>query len=310
MKASELQKEYKSYLVFRNYRPHTIKAYTKIIQHFFVYCQTAKKINQSLQSIHDYAKSYLTKRLSDGRSWSSVNMDYSALMILCRHVLHVDWSYELIPRPRTLKKLPQVLSPHEIEKMINGIKNLKHKTIVLLLYTSGIRSSELVNLDIADVCMDRHQLHIRLGKGGKDRLVQIPAITLEFIRGYLWKYKPKQYLFEGQGKSSRYSSTSIRQIVYKAAQRQGITKRVNTHCLRHSYATHHIMGGTDLISLKKQMGHGTISTTISYIHLCSSWVQHIKHPVNELQIHSPISMASATSSENTQKLTSVNIGPV
>ena len=84
-------------------------------------------------------------------------MDYSALMILCRHVFYVDWSYELIPRPRTLKKLPQVLSTHEIEKMINDIKNLKHKTIVLLLYTSGIRSSELVNLVIADVCMDRHQ---------------------------------------------------------------------------------------------------------------------------------------------------------
>ncbi len=310
MKASVLLHEYKSFLILKNYRPETIKAYTKTIQLFFKYCTSEQNRKQTNQSVQDYAKAYLVKRFRDGKSWSSVNMDYSALIILCRHILKIEWSYELIPRPRALKKLPQILSTQQIEMMINGTKNLKHKTIILLLYTSGIRSSELVHLNIADVCMDRCHLHIRLGKGGRDRIVQIPSITLEFIRGYIWTYKPRKYLFVGQDKSTRYSQSSVRNIIHLAARRQGITQRVNTHCLRHSYATHHIMSGTDLVTLKKQMGHVNIKTTISYIHLCPNWVQQIKHPIENLNIISPMNMVSATSLENTLKTISNNINQV
>jgi len=132
MKQKELLQEYKSYLLLKNYRPQTIKSYVFIIDKFLQYCISKKQLNNTVQ---DYAKAYLINRFETGKSWSTVNMDYSALLILCKYILKVDWSYEFIPRPRTLKKLPQVLSQLQIEKMINGIQNLKHKTIFILKST-------------------------------------------------------------------------------------------------------------------------------------------------------------------------------
>lgn len=285
----ELQKEYRSYLILKNYRPQTIKSYTFIISHFLQFC----RIHSSAQkTVLEYAKFYLLERFNEGKSWSSVNTDYSAILILCRYILHEDWSYKMIPRPRAEKKLPQALSGKQIENMINGIKNMKHKTIVVILYSTGIRSSELINLDIADICMDRSQLHVHLGKGGKDRIVQLPLVTIEFIKTYLRQYKPKRYLFEGQGKSVRYSSSSIRKIVQRAADREAIENKVSTHTLRHSYATHHIMNGTDIITLQKQMGHTSIKTTIKYIHICAKRLQQLKHPIASLKINTSLIKAS------------------
>ena len=285
MKESEVLQQYRDYLILKNYRPQTKKSYSKIITRFFEFCKN--HTNQNL-SVQQYAKAYLVHRFNTGKSWSSVNMDYSAILILCKHILKIEWSYALVPRPKTLKTLPQVLSGKQIQKLINGTKNLKHKTLITLLYSTGIRSSELINLDIADICMDRKQLHVRLGKGGKDRIVQIPTITMELLRGYIWKYRPKKHLFEGQGRVGRYSASSLRNVVRMATRRQGITQDITTHSLRHTYATHHLINGTDLVSLKKQMGHSTIKTTISYIHLCPISVQQIKHPIEKLKISLPV----------------------
>jgi site-specific recombinase XerD len=285
MKESELLQSYKDYLVLKNYRPMTIKSYTKSIKFFIQYCKGHKDQNKSVQ---EFAKSYLVSRFNAGISWSSVNLDYSAILILCRHILHVDWSYTLVPRPKSLKKLPQILSGKQMQDMINSVVNLKHKTMILLLYTAGLRANELLNLDKSDICMDRHQVHVHLGKRGKDRIVQIPTITIKFIRGYLWQYRPKKYLFEGQDKKRRYSTSSLRRVVLMAAKQQGITNKVNTHVLRHSYATHHIINGTDLLTLQKQLGHTSIKTTLRYIHLCPSRVQQINHPIEKLKINIPV----------------------
>lgn len=289
MNSTELQQEYRSYLILKNYRPMTIKSYTLIISHFLQFCKIHRAAHKSVLK---YARSYLLKRFNEGKSWSSVNTDYSAILILCQHILHLDWSYKMIPRPRGENKLPQALSGKQIEKMINGIKNIKHKTIMVILYSTGIRSSELINLDIADICMDRRQLHVRLGKGGKDRIVQVPSMTIEFIKTYIRQYKPKRYLFEGQGNSVRYSSSSIRKIVEKAANREAIINKVSTHTLRHSYATHHIMNGTDIITLQKQMGHISIKTTIKYIHICAMRLHKLKHPIASLKINTNLITAS------------------
>lgn len=282
MKESEVLRQYKDYVVLKNYRPQTIRSYLKIIVRFLHFCKT--QTDQS-KPVQEYAKMYLVHRFHTGKSWSSVNMDYSAILLLCKHILKVEWSYTQVPRPRTLKRIPYVLSGKQIQKMINGVKNLKHKTMITILYSTGIRSSELVNLDIADICMDRQQLHVRLGKGGRDRIVQIPSITLELIRGYLWTYRPKRHLFEGQSGIGRYSVSSVRRVVQKAAQKQGIVQDISTHTFRHTYATHHLTNGTDIVSLKKQMGHTNIKTTIGYIHLCPASIQQINHPIDKLHIN-------------------------
>lgn len=298
MKKSKILQQYKEYIILKNYRPKTITCYSGIIERFLRFCKDHSDQNLSVQ---EYARSYLVHRFNTGKSWSSVNMDYSAILILCKYILKVEWSYTKVPRPRTLKTLPQVLSGKQIQNMINGVKNLKHKMIITLLYSTGIRTSELINLDIADICFDRKQLHVRLGKGGKDRIVQIPETTLALMRSYLWKYNPKQHLFEGHLGVGRYSASSISKVVCKAAHRQGISQSISTHSLRHTYATHHLINGTDIVSLKKQMGHSNIKTTISYIHLCPRSVQHIKHPIEELKIILPVKRVLATSSENIQK---------
>ena len=168
--------------------------------------------------------------------------------------------------------------------MINRTSNLKHKTILLLFYTSGIRISELICLNIGDVLFDRLQLKINLGKGGKDRVINIPPITLEFIKAYLEKYKPLVYLFEGLPDYSPYSSTSIRNIIKRAALNANIPFHVTTHSLRYAYATHHIENGTDLVTLQDQLGHSNIKTTIKYVKLCRIENRQLNHPITKLNI--------------------------
>lgn len=124
----------------------------------------------------DYAKAFLVHRFNEGNSWSTVNVDYSAIRILFVHVILLQWDYHFIPRPRGRTSLPSVLSGRQVEAMINSLYNIKHKTIVALMYATGIRIGELINLDVLHLLIDRAQLKVVNGKGGKDRIVAIPNI--------------------------------------------------------------------------------------------------------------------------------------
>jgi len=284
MKKSVLLSQYKDYLTLKNYRVQTIKSYMCSIESFFKFSVISARTDWDMT---DYAKAYLVHRFNKGISWSSVNIDYSAIRILFVHVLHLDWDYQLIPRPRGRKSLPTVLSGRQVEAMINSLANLKHKTIVTLMYATGIRISELINLDVDHVLIDRAQLKIVKGKGGKDRIVAIPDTVLKLIQLYLDYYRPRHILIEGHPKSQRYSSSSIGKIIKRAANAADVPFTVSAHSLRYAYATHHIENGTDLVSLQQQLGHNKINTTVNYIKLCKLNRRNINHPILKLNINTP-----------------------
>lgn len=281
MKRSLLLKRYNDYLTFRNYRPQTAKAYVSSLNKFIDYTILNSSPNSD---VFEYCKSYLTFRFKDGKKWSSVNIDYSALKILVVHVLNKEWDFEMIPRPRGKVSVPTVLSGRQVESMINKTSNFKHKTIILLLYSTGLRISELIALDKSHLLLDRKQLKVQKGKGGKDRIVAIPSTTIKVLKDYLQLYKPKNILFKGFEHGSRYSSSSIRKIIDRAAKLSDVEWKVSAHSLRNAYATHHIENGTDLVTLKYQLGHHNIKTTLKYVKFCKTKSRHIHHPIQKLTI--------------------------
>ena len=285
MKKSQLLVEYKDYLILRNYSARTIKTYLSSINSFLDFVLVK---NDADSDVFKYAKSFLIQRFKDGKSWSSVNVDYSSLRILIVNVLGKEWDYEIMPRPKGKASIPTVLSGKQAESMINVTGNLKHKLILIILYTSGLRVSELIDLDISHILNDRLQLKVEKGKGGKGRVISLPKITIDAIEFYIQSYKPKKFLLEGMSQDHmprcRYSVSSVRKIVVRAAFAVGIKWNVSAHSLRHAFATHHIENGTDLVTLQQQLGHNSISTTIKYVKFCKTKQRHIHHPIEKLNI--------------------------
>ena len=160
----------------------------------------------------------------------------------------------------------------------------KHQVFLSLIYGSGLRLSEALNLKISDIDGHRLQLRINKGKGNKDRMVQIPGCVLELLRTYYVRCKPKLYLFNGLYKGSRCSAKAVQWAIRKAKSRSGIQKTATVHTLRHCYATHHLESGTDLVFLKSQLGHKQLTSTAVYIHLCMEHYRKIHHPIAEMQI--------------------------
>ncbi len=188
----------------------------------------------------------------------------------------------VLERPRKERKLPTVLSPEEVMRIFSKIKNLKHRSIMLLIYSCGLRISECVNLKISDIDSGRMCIHLRAAKGKKDRLVPLPKQMLGVLRTYYKDYLPKEYLFEGQaqhGIRSKYSTSSIRAVLGRATRAAGIKKHVTPHTLRHSYATHMLENGIGLRTIQQLLGHNSSKTTEIYTHVS---INHILQTANPL----------------------------
>lgn len=187
-----------------------------------------------------------------------------------------------LPRPRKPQKLPSVLAEEEVVALIQTTQNLKHKALLMTSYSAGLRVSELVGLKIADVDSKRMTLHVREGKGKKDRMVPLSKLLLETLRQYFSRYKPKIYLFEketGNPFDARYA-----QAILKAAkQKAGIGKKGSIHMLRHSYATHLLEGGTDIRYIQAFLGHGSLKTTMRYTHVSRLKIESIQSPLDKLK---------------------------
>ena len=181
-----------------------------------------------------------------------------------------------IERPIKKDKLPEVISKQEVQAMIQRTKNLKHKCIIALLYSTGMRRGELLNLKLTDIDSKRMSVFIRNGKGGKDRYTLLGQQMLKDLRGYYQKFEPEIWLFEGK-KGEKYSGTSVENVVKDAARRANIKKRVTPHTLRHCFGTHSLETGIDLRYVQTIMGHQTSKTTEIYTHVSSSTLSGIKN---------------------------------
>jgi integrase/recombinase XerD len=185
----------------------------------------------------------------------------------------------VLERPKKSRKLPSVLSQEEVLKIISSTQNLKHRAILVLIYSCGLRISELVNLELTDFHIQRKQLVIKNGKGRKDRYVSLADSFIPLLSNYYHSYKPKFYFVEGQ-KGGKYSTESVRQFLKKSCVKANIKKTVTPHTLRHSYATHLLENGVDIRYIQSLLGHAKPETTMIYTHVRRKDLMEIQNPLD------------------------------
>lgn len=260
MNRNELH-DFRVYLASKNYSKRTIDSYSSCLIKFLDYYKKTPR-NITAQEIREYLSKV---------SYSLNKQTVGAL----RHYFKMSGlkSNLNIEYPRKPKRLPVVYSREEVSRIINAIDNIKHRAIIELIYSSGLRISEAVNLKIADIDSDRMTVFVRGAKGYKDRYTCLSEKTLETLRGYYLVCRPKVYLFEGV--DGKYSVTSIRNVFNRAKSRVRVF-RGTVHTLRHSFATHCLESGMPTIILQKQLGHNSSRTTEGYTLLAMT--NHFKSP--------------------------------
>ena len=215
-------------------------------------------------------------------SWTVLNQTVCALRFLYGTTLGKDWTIRHIPYAKPEKKLPAVLSQGEVTKLFGQIKNIKHRAMLLVAYSGGLRVSEIANLEVKDIDSDRMVIHVRRGKGRKDRFVTLSPVLLPILRQYWLTVRPQQFLFPGRDPQRPITRSTIRKVCAKAARKAKIKKKVSVHTLRHTFATHHLEAGTDLRTLQILMGHTSLKTTSRYLHISTEKLRSIKTPLDLL----------------------------
>jgi site-specific recombinase XerD len=276
---TELRKKYIRYMRYRNYSACTIKHYCERL------IELSKYYNQSPDKLtREQFMDYLYYLVED-RQVSAVylNQLISAYKIFVVEILRREWEEFTIRRPKVEKRLPVILSQEEVKRVIDSISNLKHRTFISLIYSCGLRLSELPNLKVTDIDSTRMQIHIRCGKGAKDRYVMLSEKILLMLRAYWKVYRPKEYLFEGARRGKAISRRTVQHVFSLAVKASGINKCPCLHSLRHSFATHLLENGVNLIAIQKLLGHNHIKTTTTYTHLQSSPAS-VKSPFDDIEI--------------------------
>lgn len=271
-----IPKAYIEHLRLKRYSENTIKTYVSEFKKFSSYY-----IERNLETISkDDIKDYLLDLIQKQKvSASSQNQAINAIKFYYEKVLKQPKMVFNIERPRKAKLLPKVLSKEEVFAIISSIQNIKHRCIIALIYSAGLRRGELLNLQTQDIVTERNLLVVRGGKGNKDRQTIISIDLIDDLRVYYKQYKPKIWLFEGPS-GKQYSTTSIVKILSQAAKRAKINKRVTPHMLRHSFATHLLEQGVSLRHIQKLLGHSSSKTTEIYTQVSMQEMSNIKNPLD------------------------------
>jgi site-specific recombinase XerD len=266
---------YLSKLEIRKYAYNTAKSYIALFEKFINHFPE-KPIN-SLNETD--IQQYMQEMVKRGFSNSYLNQSINSIKFYYEQVLNMPGRYYHLDRPRKERNLPVVLSKQEVKSILNAIDNIKHKAIIAMLYGSGLRRSELIELKIKDINSDRMTVFVRGAKGNKDRYSLLSKKVLEILRLYIRRYRPKVYLFEGAS-GVKYSGSSIRMILKRAVEKAKINARVTPHSLRHSFATHLLEDGVDLRYIQTLLGHSSSKTTEIYTHVAKTAVLNIKSPLD------------------------------
>ncbi|MBD3273749.1 MAG: tyrosine-type recombinase/integrase, partial [Candidatus Marinimicrobia bacterium] len=280
MNKSKLISKYKHQLTLRNYSENTIKAYLNGLNVFLVYL--SENNIQEVTSTELERFFYHSKKELE-YSYSMMKQLLASVNFLYEEVLKEQIDFEFNIKMKKPSRIPVVLSKEEVERFLNSFTNMKHKAIFTLIYSAGLRTSELLNLKIKDIDSDRMQIRIHQGKGKKDRYSLLSQKVLCLLRDYVRKYSPKLYLFEGQ-KGGKYSASSIQSLMRKHKKICGIKKKATPHTLRHSFATHLLDNGTDTRFIQELLGHKHISTTQIYTHVSSRTLKDVKSPIENLKL--------------------------
>ncbi len=280
MKRQIILSAFESKLTIANYSEQTIKNYLSALALFLEFVASKKVDEVTDMLIEEYLLHCKSKRKY---SFSSMKQVIASIRFLYQKVLNKPVPAALNIKMKKPQKLPVVLSKEEVKRLLTVTNNLKHKTILLLIYSAGLRLSELLNLKVADIDSRRMKIHVVQGKGKKDRYVVLSEKTLAVLRAYFKEYKPQDYLVEG-AKGGRYSDKSVQSIMKQALQKAGIKKKATVHTLRHSFATHLLDDGTDIRFIQELLGHVRLETTQVYTHVSSRAIDKIKSPADSLDI--------------------------
>jgi site-specific recombinase XerD len=260
------------------YSTNSIQAYLGAVKQLFRYHSAKAPERLTAADIEAWQHHLATeRRLSN----SSLEQAVNAARFYYAKVLGDADRVRFIERPRRQRKLPMVLSEEEVAALLRSVDNLKHRTILMLIYSAGLRLSELIGLERHDLAVDCSQLMVRRGKGSKDRVTLLSRKALGSLEEYLTAYKPKRYLFEGPD-GRPYSPRSVQAIFHRAREKAGITKPATVHTLRHSFATHLLEKGTDLRYIQALLGHASSKTTEVYTHVSTRYLQGIVNPMDNL----------------------------
>jgi len=225
-------------------------------------------------------KEYLHYLLAERKvSDSTYRQAYGSLKFLYQTTMKQSVVFDKIPKLKKRKKLPVVLDRTEVEELFSVTKNLKHKAILMITYSSGLRLAETSHLKVTDIDSKRMMVRVT-GKGGKDRYSILSSVALETLRQYYRKYRPKDWLFEGQLAGNSITARTVERIFEIAKDRAGITKSATLHTLRHSFATHLLEAGTDLHHIQLLLGHKSPKTTTIYLHVSNRALSRIKSPLD------------------------------
>src|SRR5579859_1078911 len=273
-------------LTLKNSSLNTLKAYSAAIRAYGKYC--GKPLEElGLEDIRRYQLHMIRVKKSAA---NTVNQHVAAIKFFYREVLRVSWALEKVAHYKLGVKLPVVFSRQEVARLLAVVKNLKHRAILTLLYGTGMRLREALGLASTDVDSDRHVVHIRQAKGLKDRDVMLSPRLLALLREYWWAHRPpKELLFEGApGKGQRgLHSTAIQHVFHRARRKAGISKKATVHTLRHSFATHLLEAGVNLLVIQRLLGHRSLKTTQIYLHLATNFINEAKSPLEDLPVVNP-----------------------
>ena len=278
MNKQELLEKYKKRITIENYSKQTIKSYLSAVKLFLEFIEKLKVTQIGEDEIENYL--YFCKE-DKKYSFSAMKLTIASIQYLYSKVLLKPVPQKLFIKLRKPNTLPTVFTLKEISRILEITHNLKHKTILLLIYSAGLRLGELLELKIGDINSETMKIHIRQAKGKKDRYVMLSENTLGLLRDYYKLYKPKEYIIEGQN-GSKYSPKSVQSVFKNALHKAGIKKKATVHTLRHSFATHLLDDGTDIRYIQELLGHKRLETTQIYTHVSSHSINKIKSPAEKI----------------------------
>lgn len=265
----------------RNYSENTIRSYSELLS------QIEESLKIPLDKVTtEQLKNYLHHRITKEEvSISLVNQSISAWKILQVDVMKREWETVQIKRPRRVIKLPVVMSVDEVERLIAATSNIKHRALLMLAYSSGLRRGEVQQIKPTAIDSSRMLVRVEQGKGKKDRYTILSPKALETLRIYFRLERPKMYLFEPNGKSGCFlADQTLNTIVKTSAEKAGITKRISFHTLRHSFATHLLEQGVNVRLLQQFMGHTSLKTTSGYLHLVNVDMAKVISPLDLMHL--------------------------
>ena len=267
------------HLILRNRPPQTIRAYTGWVADFARYFSASPD-----QLGPEHVRSYLLHLIQVRKvSWNVHKQARLALQFLYRVTLGREGVVEKVAHPKAPKKLPVVLSQDEMARFLDALQNPKHRALLMTAYAGGLRLSEVARLRVDDVDSARMVIHVRQGKGHKDRDVMLSPRLLAVLREYWKLQRPRPYLFPGRHPDRPISPRTVQMVCGRALKASGVGKHVHMHTLRHSFATHLLESGTDLRTIQVLLGHHSFSTTARYLHITTATLKSTRSPFDGLE---------------------------